>query len=719
MSYEQLAASVDALAEANRSLTEQSLETQAGSIAASDNATAKALEAAQAALSAEDAARVATDAANLAKDSTDIMDSVEAGIAAGKEFFYTISGSNKEVLILWKNVGGVAVDTGKRTPSQASVAEVSDLIRHEESIILAVEDDAGYVGFETRDSSISTRYVSVGVDGIVMGDQTLKRTSDSSLSVVDSNGFIGLSLGNDGILKTSGLELADNKLNPTKDHALLIVDDNGFVGFEISNAGVIPSSSGGTPPIFSLEDVNNYTQKGLTSRITTLSDYNSQVARPIWEYNHILQYGQSLSTDFEGYPALSKVARLGNMMFGNSPRPASRANPEYLPVGGSAVLTPMKSVVQDSSTGATILTDDQVSALPEGSSNEGEASVVGMTNFAKLLHNQSKQVDNDTSKVFIASSCGVNGQTIEQLSKGHATGRWNRLTQAASKVKAIAVADSKSYGIIGVNFIQGEFNYSTNWGGVDTKDAYKAKMATLYSDIESDVWQANSGQTQPPLFMTYQTGASYTNDANDLAIGMAQWEMSKERKNWVLATPVYQFPDKGGHLTANSYRWMGKQFAKVWHKVVYLGQGWKPLSPINVVHRSDEMLVTFHVPCPPLVFDKPYVGRTATDYADKGFTVLDNNGRVDITSVQIVSDCVVKLKLSRSPVGIPKLRYADKTYHNGNGCLRDSDATICDDIYEYTAGSGQYADENIPSLVGKPYPLYNWCIAFHLESTGV
>lgn len=123
MSYEQLAASVDALAEANRSLTEQSLETQAGSIAASDNATAKALEAAQAALSAEDSARVATDAANLAKDSTDIMDSTAAGIAAGKPYFYTLSPDSSQVLVLWKNNEGVAEDTGKRTPSNVAVTE--------------------------------------------------------------------------------------------------------------------------------------------------------------------------------------------------------------------------------------------------------------------------------------------------------------------------------------------------------------------------------------------------------------------------------------------------------------------------------------------------------------------------------------------------------------------------------------------------------------------
>lgn len=125
MSYEQLAASVDALAEANRSLTEQSLETQAGSIAASDNATAKALEAAQAALSAEDAARVATDAANIAKDSTDIMESTAAGIASGKPYFYTVSPESSQVLILWKNNAGVAEDTGKRTLSSALAENIA------------------------------------------------------------------------------------------------------------------------------------------------------------------------------------------------------------------------------------------------------------------------------------------------------------------------------------------------------------------------------------------------------------------------------------------------------------------------------------------------------------------------------------------------------------------------------------------------------------------
>jgi hypothetical protein len=44
--------------------------------------------------------------------------------------------------------------------------------------------------------------------------------------------------------------------------------------------------------------------------------------------------------------------------------------------------------------------------------------------------------------------------------------------------------------------------------------------------------------------------------------------------------------------------------------------------------------------------------------------------------------------------------------------LRDSDGTQAVDLYEYSAGSGQYPEANIPELVGRPYPLWNWCVAF-------
>ena len=131
MSYEQLAASVDALADVNRDLVEQVAVTQENSNAAiaiantsADAARVSAGDALAAELSAKEAAQEAQDAANIAKDATDIMPDTATGIASGKQYFYTISEETKEVLVLWENIAGVAVDTGKRTPSAKSIADI-------------------------------------------------------------------------------------------------------------------------------------------------------------------------------------------------------------------------------------------------------------------------------------------------------------------------------------------------------------------------------------------------------------------------------------------------------------------------------------------------------------------------------------------------------------------------------------------------------------------
>ena len=561
-------------------------------------------------------------------------------------------------------------------PSAGSVKEVRDRFGDDENVIFGVRDDAGYSGVEIKAKSFKTRELELSTDRLQMGNQVFQRTNRVALAVVDPFGFAGYVLPNEGAEGGSGV----------------------------------------SPSGFSADDILRANLKGLASSAAVVREYNTEVARPIWHYNHFKEYGQSLSTGYEGWPALSKAPKLGNLMLGSSVRPASRTAGAFIPVGPVA-LTPLKAVVQDLA-GATILSDEEVAALAPGAGNEGESTVVGMTNFAKKLHNQRLQVVNDDTKVFVASCCGVAGQPIEKLMKGDATNRWLRLTQAAEKVKSIALAEGKTYGIVGVAFLQGEFNYSANWGGVATKEEYKQKLSTLYADFESDVVSSIADQEQPPLFLTYQTGATYTSDVHNLAIGMAQWELSEERPNWVLATPVYQYQDKGGHLTANGYRWTSKQFAKVWHRVVELGQGWKPLSPLEANVKGREALIPFHVPHPPLAFDTPYVLDTATDYPAKGFSALDASGALGVAAVMIVADCVVRLVFSRDPVGPVFIRYADKAIHNGNGCLRDSDPTVSDDLYEYTAGSGQYPDENIPRLVGKPYPLHNWCIAFHIPAVG-
>jgi hypothetical protein len=356
-------------------------------------------------------------------------------------------------------------------------------------------------------------------------------------------------------------------------------------------------------------------------------------------------YGQSLSTAYEGWPALSKVAKNGSLMYGDSTRPASGSASSFTPLGG-ATLKPLKAVVQAAG-GNSILSDAEVAALAAGSPNEGEGPEVGAVNFAQHLFLQHHGLAKDDSRLFVTSSSGVAGRSIEQLSKGASPELYQRLLQAAQGVKAIADSESATYCVPAIYWMQGEWNHTTAYCGDTTKDGYKAKLKAQSEIWKTDIAYGVAGQTNPPAIITYQTGAGYTSDANDLAIGMAQWELSKEERNWYMATPIYPYTDKGGHLDSNGYRWVGMQLGKVFHRVVTLGQSWKPLSPRRVTLRDRTVLIDFHVPCPPLVFAKLYVMLAESDYADKGFRVADNLGTVAILSVEIAADTVVKIVLSR------------------------------------------------------------------------
>ncbi|SEJ70212.1 hypothetical protein SAMN04244572_04947, partial [Azotobacter beijerinckii] len=219
-----------------------------------------------------------------------------------------------------------------------------------------------------------------------------------------------------------------------------------------------------------------------------------------------------------------------------------------------------------------------------------------------------------------------------------------------------------------------------------------------------------------PLFLTYQTAATWTRDENNLGVGMAQWKASKERKNLFLVAPSYPVTDKGGHLDANGSRWMGWQFAKVatWSSVHR--RRWRPVEPVKVEQVGKAIYIAYHVPYPPLRFADIYVANAATIYADKGFRVQDDSGYLTISAVEIVSPHVVKITLASEPTGTAYVWYADKTVHSGGGNLCDSDPTVTDDLYQYLPDSGMYAGANIAALVDKPYPLANFSIAFRLPA---
>ena len=439
----------------------------------------------------------------------------------------------------------------------------------------------------------------------------------------------------------------------------------------------------------------------------------SNVQKPTAKYNTKIVYGQSLGRGQETWPALSRTNRFNNKMLGGNVLPNTHDGANYSTFGRAALV----DLFAQSVDGATQYTDAQESALSPGNGAFGEPVNHGWVNFSKHLHNQEALTENDASRLFVTFNPSVSGRTIEQLSKVNtqdATDRYSRFTDGLTKIETASGVDS--HVVDGIMWMQGEWNYYNN-GGSRNKATYKTLFGTLIDNMIADC-KTITGQTQKPAFFTYQTGAEYTSDVDSagnpgLHVGMAQLETSLEKDGVFMVGPVYPYTDKGGHLDSNGSRWYGHQIAKVYHRVVRLGEDWEPLRPIKITQDVTVIYIDFHVPEAPLVFDLPYVVNNAVDYSTNGFKVTDASGTVAISSVEIVGNTIVKINLSRATSGSVFVWYASQTT-SGNGCLRDSDSTVALDNYVYEPERGMYASANIPALVNKPYLLHNWCVAFYL-----
>ncbi len=431
------------------------------------------------------------------------------------------------------------------------------------------------------------------------------------------------------------------------------------------------------------------------------------IARPDRDINHVLAYGQSLSVGYEGWPALSTSQPHDSLMLGDCVRPLRDDAPEWQPVGAPA-FRPLRATVQNLGTGA-LLTDADVAALPPGSAMLGETVLEGALNFWR--GRQLAAGAEPGRQRLLASSCGTGGRTLEALSKGASPELFNRLRACVRLASSVAAENKASYGITAVLFLQGESN---NWGldgsAAEVAD-YKALLQVFRRDVFSDLSAGITLQPAPPSLFLYQTGGAYASETQ--SVPQAQLEFALETPGCFLVAPSYPVTEKFGHLDANGYRWLGVQFGKVLHRVLTLGQDWRPLHPRRADFSGDAVLVDFHVPVPPLRWGRPIVGHGFVDPHDRGFTVIDAAGTVPIARVDIVGPASVRLALARPANGAAILRYADRQ-HGGRGALHDSDADSGPDCYAYDPGIGHYPDADIPELVGRPYPLMNWCVAFSI-----
>jgi hypothetical protein len=384
------------------------------------------------------------------------------------------------------------------------------------------------------------------------------------------------------------------------------------------------------------------------------------------------------------------------------------------------------ATVQNRATGA-IIDDATVAASSEPQGlYAGETQVEGALNFARREFLNHHALNLDSSRLFVGANTAVSGQSIASLSDGQPI--FDKFKAAASILKAIADGEVKTSGLAATLYNQGEQDYSD----ATALAAYKSALIQLADDIQADVGQSifSQGTAKRLPFLFAQTRVPGGLARGDLRISRAQNQVGIEQNGraMYLYAPNYYVPDKGIHLDPNGQRWLAQQAGKVYSRIIS-GKGWLHMHIKSVKKTGPRtLIVSCHVPCPPIQFKPIYTFTSGALveqlFADKGFTVIENydeaadTGTIKaIQQVEIVAPTVLKITTAAdlSTAGALILRYADfggsPTQHAGSGNVCDSDPAVSDSTYEYSSISGQLPSQNIVSLVGKPYPLWNFLTA--------
>lgn len=634
------------------------------------------------------------------------------------------------------NNSGTLEPTGRKMPSQQAVDDVAEqtqqvaddlapmkgTIKFDDigDLVAAIVDMIGFIGWQIdKNGGFGSGTAYISPDKLKISELQISKTNDALIRLTDPNGLFWDMVTKDGWSHFNAYNLPNGtSIQATNDAVLRIVDPMGLF-YDIIDKNGVPawSNSGGDGQTaeqiyINAQDPQNKSLVDADSRITL-----TKLKFPSDAYNHFLGEGQSLMQGDEGWAQVSRTAKYGNLMLGNSVRPAGAGENAFNPLGGSE-FKPMIAVTQ-SLDGSTILSDAEIQALGRNDKNEGESPLVGAVNGFRKSFLDAHCLSSDSSRLFLSSAVGVSGQILANLIDD--TKYYNRVVDCITKAKAVADAAGKTYSVTAIIFNQGQFDYNAG----TSKSVYKSQMVQLRSKINATVTSI-TGQSDMPAWFISVPGYSYTPNpatqplnAVELWVAMAQQEFCEENENCFIVGADYPLPSKGGHLMPNGYRWMGCYYAKAMDKVLNQRKPFKPVQPISFELIGNQIYCNFYVPQPPLQWQAPFRVGTRTVIGNKGFRVFSNvqadpagiGTELTLSAIDIVSDTIVRLTCSSAPSGTVRVVYG--TYQNsGQGMLTDSDPYVPDEIYEYDPQFTQWPEENITELLNKPYPMENWCIPF-------
>ncbi|WP_227640271.1 hypothetical protein, partial [Klebsiella pneumoniae] len=406
-----------------------------------------------------------------------------ANIPEGSTTYYR-SPDDSALAIEVMNVGGTLQPTGRKIPSQAAIQAVLDYISSliatddADSPLLTLNDEAGFrlaaFGLNAIQSNAMTAEYDEFIDGFVFRDSVgfviqqigtpLLSSVDSVQPVVEQQRLVTEAFSAESDADISGFVFRDS------------------VGFVLMNLNGEQSDQNND----GVDDISRRNAANLAAAAAARDEINTRIARPVYDYNILITDGQSLSNGTEGWAALSKDihATLNINMLGDSVRPKNENGSTFTPLNGAEIRS-ARAVVQDliaPPDGGNLMTDEAVAALPRGANNFGETVDIGAMWMWREMQLQFRGVVTDERKI-VAVNCGVGGQIIEHLSKGHSWGFYNRIISAVTQIKAIAETEGKTCGVVGFLYLGNEYNYDSTKGGATDRAEYRALLRKLIDDV--------------------------------------------------------------------------------------------------------------------------------------------------------------------------------------------------------------------------------------------
>jgi len=489
--------------------------------------------------------------------------------------------------------------------------------------------------------------------------------SGGDFILVDGNGYIGLRLTTQGILKVSEVNANKYKvediveLTRNPQFALAIADSNKNLAFAVRNDGTVVSK------IIQVEDLTVTFPDG-----TSIGGFNGKyfIYGAPTEMMLIMSYGQSNSVGAgSSADPVTTTQIYDSLMF------VGGARPEPSNANSFASLVPLIE-------GGAGYSESPMSGCVETIIDNVEK--VNFTPFA----NKGWQ--------FLCGAPGVGGQTIQQLSKGDATGYYLRALSYTDYALKRAAESTKKLSIPFMLWTQGGSDIPAT-----TKADYHTRLNQLIIDYNTDLVPMTK---QHNNLMWIGAQEAVHADLDQDGIAQAQYDVMLENPSYTIACPIYvmKFEFDNAHYKPESDRILGAYYGIYAHRWLTGNTKPFPLYPVQFTVSGNSIVIRFHVPSPPLKFDATFIAQAA----NQGFRVLDGTGStIAITSVNITSTDTVTITVASNPSAgrILYARPANYVWTNFGS-------------YQMVNSCGNLRDSQGDKIIRYGTPMHNYCLAFNI-----